>query len=106
MLVKWWLLAIPHYVVVGLLVGSSTTSDSRAGLLNVLIVVAAVVLLFRGRYPRPLFDLIVGFNRWIFRVVAYAALMTDEYPPFRLDQGGEEPVAAERVTDPVAPPVS
>ena len=105
-LVKWWLLAIPHYIVVGLLVGSSTTSNGRAGLLNVLIVVAAVILLFRNRYPRPLFDLIVGFNRWIFRVVAYAALMTDDYPPFRLDQGGEEPVAAELVPDPVAPPVS
>ena len=85
--------------------GSSTTSNSRAGQLNVLIVFAAVILLFRGRYPRPLFDLIVGFNRWIFRVIAYAALTTDEYPPFRLDQGGEEPFAAELVTAPVAPPV-
>ena len=105
-LVKWWLLAIPHYVVVGLLVGSSTTSNGRAGLLNVLIVIAAVILLFRGRYPRPLFDLIVGFNRWIFRVISYAALMTDEYPPFRLDQGGEEPLATELATEPVLPAVA
>ena len=101
MLVKWWLLAIPHSIVIGLLVGSSTTSNSRAGLLNVVIVVAAVIPLFRGRYPRPRFDLIVGFNRWIFRVIAYAALMTDEYPPFRPDQGGEEPAAPEPVTAPV-----
>ena len=103
-LVKWWLLAIPHYVIVSLLVGGSftwattnagdrinTDADSGVGLLGILVLIAGFILLFTGRYQRPLFDLIVGLNRWIYRVIAYAALMTDEYPPFRLDQGGSEP---------------
>lgn len=98
-LVKWWLLAIPHYVIVALLVGGVFGwADERwqielfggGGLLGVLTIIAGVILLVTGRYPRSVFDLIVGFNRWVYRVVAYAALMTDRYPPFRLDQGGTE----------------
>ncbi len=95
-LVKWWLLAIPHYVVLAIVEGgwgATPEGVSYPGLLPVLVVIAAVVLLFRGRYPRGLFDLIVGFNRWGFRVAAYVLLMTDRYPPFRLDQGGREPAA-------------
>jgi hypothetical protein len=104
-LVKWWLLAIPHYLVLGLLIGGVATYGISertgawevyrgawsGGLLGLLTFIAAVILLFTSRYPRSLFDLIVGFNRWIYRVAAYAALMTDTYPPFRLDQGGQEP---------------
>jgi hypothetical protein len=56
-----------------------------------LALVAAVVLLFAGRYPRGVFNLLVGLNRWVYRVVPYTALMTDQYPPFRLDQGADEP---------------
>ena len=94
-LVKWWLLAIPHYIVISFFVGGgSQGSDVRwnVGLILVLAVVAGFVLLFTGRYPRPVFDLVVGLQRWVFRVTAYVALMTDAYPPFRLDQGGAEPV--------------
>lgn len=99
-LVKWWLLAIPHYIIVAVLVGGGyrwTSSDGwsvdgfgAGGLLGLFTLVAGVILLVSGRYPRSLFDLIVGFNRWVYRVVAYVALMTDRYPPFRLDQGGTE----------------
>jgi hypothetical protein len=98
-LVKWWLLALPHYLVVGLLLGGAGyyigNADDRSrlittGLIPLLAVVAGVVLLFTGRYPQPLFDLLLGLNRWVLRVAGYAALMTDTYPPFRLDQGGHE----------------
>jgi len=101
-LVKW-LLALPHVLIIGLLVtnwwGWTSTAGERfavgpvgsGGLLGLLVVIAAVVLLFTARYPQRLFGLIVGANRWIYRVVAYVALMTDSYPPFRLDQGGSEP---------------
>lgn len=97
-LIKWWLLAIPHYIVVGLLMGGTWVAfrgDNwqvvSFGLIGFLALVAGVILIFTGRYPAALFDLLLGFNRWVIRVAAYAGLMTDAYPPFRLDQGGHEP---------------
>jgi hypothetical protein len=100
-LVKWWLLAIPHYLVVsifagGMWAGVNAASDDSAwtsggGLTGLLVFIAGVVLLFTGRYPRPIFDFVMGMNRWVARVGAYAALMTDEYPPFRFDMGTHEP---------------
>ncbi|MFM6847728.1 MAG: DUF4389 domain-containing protein [Terrabacter sp.] len=100
-LVKWWLLAIPHYIIVGLIVGGgwawNRARDDGAhlesfgwGLLSLLVLVAGLSLLFADRYPRALFDLVIGLNRWVYRVAAYAALMTDVYPPFQLDEGGAE----------------
>ena len=99
-LIKWWLLAIPHYLVLVFIVGGGVgwwwgTSGAiwSGGLLGILVFIAAVILLFTGRYPQPLFDLIIGLNRWTFRVFGYVALMTDHYPPFRLDQGGRTPAS-------------
>ncbi len=101
-LVKWWLLAIPHYIIVGLFTSGiwtwtfgSHAPDHAAmraggGLIFILAVIAGFVLLFTGRYPRGLFDLLMGLNRWALRVGAYVALMHDDYPPFALDMGGEE----------------
>ncbi|MFF1561525.1 hypothetical protein [Streptomyces sp. NPDC058279] len=54
--------------------------------------IAVVALAFTGTYPRDLLNLVVGRNCWVLHVIAYAALMTDEYPPLRLDLGGEEPI--------------
>jgi len=103
-LVKSWLLAIPQLIIVALVTTDiplwfSRRDDLTAGsgatagisLLGILVLVAGLVLLFTGRYPRALFDVIIGVNRWIYRVLAYVALMRDEYPPFRLDQGPHEP---------------
>ncbi|TCO20306.1 uncharacterized protein DUF4389 [Kribbella steppae] len=95
-LVKW-LLAFPHLVVIAILLGGgpylsyrvadTAISAEGGGLIGILVLISAVVLLFTGRYPRDLFDLIIGFNRWVYRVAGYVLLMTDEYPPFRLDAG-------------------
>jgi hypothetical protein len=116
-LVKWWLLALPHFLILAVLAGTTWGSSwfwswswfrpstwetwpgrvepevwrSGVSVLGLLVLVAAVILLFTGRYERSLFNLIMGINRWVYRVLAYAALMRDEYPPFRLDQGSHEP---------------
>lgn len=73
-LVKWFL-AIPHYIVLAVLgVGAVLAT-----------LVAWFAILFTGRYPRGLFNYVVGVSRWHNRVIGYAfALVTDEYPPFRL----------------------
>ena len=118
-LVKWWLLAIPQYIIIGLFTGGMPWLEWRIwsshgvlsiayqgfaaafggpmnnthhgwgalGLIGIVAVIAAVVLLVTGRYPARMFDFVVGMNRWVLRVAGYAGLMTDKYPPFRLDMG-------------------
>ncbi len=77
-LVKWFLV-IPHLVVLAVLgIGAF-----------VAVVIAWFAILFTGRYPRPLFDYVVGVARWALRVQAYATLLvTDRYPPFSLAGSG------------------
>jgi hypothetical protein len=111
-LVKWWLLALPHYLIVAVFAGGAWAGfnaanddwawTSGSGLIGLLVLIAGVVLLFTGRYPRAIFDFVMGMNRWCYRVAAYASLMTDAYPPFRLDMGGQED-ADTATTDAVGP---
>jgi hypothetical protein len=110
-LVKWWLLALPHYCIVaffsgGLGVGWASGGWKFAtggGLIAVLAIVAAAIHMFGRQYPLPLFDFIMGMQRWCYRVLTYSALMRDEYPPFRLDNGGQEPVGTLSPAQPLAP---
>jgi Domain of unknown function (DUF4389) len=100
-LVKWWLLAIPQYIIIAVFTGGGSwlgwQLDTRggswggAGLIGLLAVIAGIVLLVTGRYPEQIFDFVLGMDRWVLRVAAYAGLMTDRYPPFRLDMGGHDP---------------
>ncbi len=92
-LVKWWLLALPHFAILAGLYGAWnvtwTWGDAQIqppGVVTVLVLVAGVMLAATGRYPREVFRLVVGIHRWLYRVIAYAALMRDEYPPFRLER--------------------
>jgi len=119
-LVKWWLLALPQLLIVAAFSGAASTWGGRRtlmdgrwvdgtwadgtwvgyqggggiSLIGLLVIVAGFSLLFTGRYGRRLFDLLVGLNRWTHRVIAYVALMRDEYPPFRLDMGPTDPAEA------------
>ena len=109
-LIKWWLLALPHYLVIAVFVGGAWAGSGidrlygGGGLVGLLVLFAGIMLLFTSRYPKPLYDFVLGMNRWVFRVAAYAFLMTDAYPPFRLDMGGDEPPTSTAPdTAPMAP---
>ena len=107
-LVKW-LLAVPHLIVVALFgatlmlypipalneLGSDTLMLGGYSVLNLLVVIAGFLLLITGSYPTSFFDFLMGLNRWIYRVLVYVTLLSDEYPPFRLDAG-----ATDSITEP------
>jgi hypothetical protein len=85
--IGWWLAGLPLYFVSGAFVAVNP------GVITVLVLAAVLVLLVRGEYPRSFFDFILGLNRWVLRVAAYAAVMTPQYPPLRIDTGEDEPGA-------------
>ena len=58
---------------------------STPSLIGASVLIAAIALLFTTRYPPGLFDLALGIDRWGYRLLVHVALMTDRYPPFRLD---------------------
>ena len=114
-LIKWWLLAIPHYLILNAFFYGGMRSfmdygdDDWSGryvavpLIGILLLIAVVALLFTARYPKGLYDFVIGINRWGIRVRAYASLMRDEYPPFRLDMGPREPEPPDAPQPPAAP---
>ncbi|EPR75409.1 Alcohol dehydrogenase, zinc-binding domain protein [Leifsonia rubra CMS 76R] len=94
-LFKSWLFALPQLVIIAVATGATWDAwnggaANGVSLLGLLLLVAAIILLFSGVYRLGLFNLIMGAHRWMYRVFSYTALMCDEYPPFRLDQGATE----------------
>jgi hypothetical protein len=72
-----WLLAVPHWIIVSAL----------ANVAQVITVIAWFAILFTGRYPKGMFDFVVGIYRWQYNMYAYVLLLRDEYPPFALSTG-------------------
>jgi hypothetical protein len=101
-LIKWWLLALPQLLIVAVLAGGFGLH--AVNLIGILALVAVVLLAVTGRYPTEVFDLVMGLDRWCYRVLAYVALMRDEYPPFRLDSGGPDPGTVPAIPSPEPQP--
>jgi len=72
-----WLLAVPHWIILYALMAVA----------QAITVIAWFAILFTGRYPKGLFDFVVGIYRWQYNVYAYVLLLRDEYPPFSLSAG-------------------
>ncbi|MFI1991550.1 DUF4389 domain-containing protein [Actinoplanes sp. NPDC020271] len=91
-----WLSAVPHLILIGALTTTATWAGpgytrTSISVLGAAVLIAGLALLFTGRLPTGLHDLLVGIARWQLRVIAYLTMLTPRYPPFRLDQGGAEP---------------
>jgi hypothetical protein len=87
-----FILAIPHWIVLAAL----------GYAVGIVALIAAFAVLFTGRWPTGLRDFVVRYERWYVRVGGYSMLLTDEYPPFSLDDGGGAVSAAP--SQPIAPP--
>ena len=70
-----WILIIPHWIIAAIL----------TEIAGILVLFALIIVLFTGRYPEGMFNIIMGMNRWIYRVQAYGWLLVDDYPPFSFD---------------------
>ncbi len=86
-----WLLAVPHYLVLAPLMGwgdwnRADSGFTVIGLIWILAIIIAILLLFTKKYNKDIFKLNTGIIRWMFRVMVYVGLMTDQYPPFKLDE--------------------
>jgi len=107
-LIGWWLIGIPQYALAAVFAGGGIGiwHLGFGGVVGVLMIVVALLLLFKNHYRQDVFDLVMGFNRWVVRVLAYAALLTPEYPPFRFDPGAREPAEPSGGAGPTLPPVT
>jgi hypothetical protein len=104
-----WLFAIPHILIISAFnaaatwqvqSGNGTAAASSVSLVGAAVLIIGIALLFTGRHLRGLYDLLMGVARWTMRTVAYVALLTDQYPPFRLDQGPTVPTGPQPVPTP------
>ncbi len=86
-----WFLAIPHLIIAIILTGGASASWGKSewsfgGVVGILSFIAGIILLVTGKYPKGLFPIMLGMNRWATRTYAYFFLMTDKYPPFRFEE--------------------
>jgi len=92
-LIGWWIIGAPQYTIAGIFFGGGYAIGGGwgfGGIIDILMFVVAMLLLFKDRYPTDVFEVAMGFNRYVARTLAYAAFMTPQYPPFRFDPGGME----------------
>jgi hypothetical protein len=98
------LLGAPQYAIAGVIAGGG--GYASAGIIGILVFVVAMLLLFKDTSRDDVFDMLMGFNRWCLRALAYAAFMTPQYPPFRFDPGPREPTGGQLPPPGSTPPTA